>query len=133
MNSKIILVEDNPADAPFAMCTVKRNSSDDEIIYLDDGLSLFAYLGTEQFDLPKLILLDMNMPGMSGLEILRKLKRDESYKSIPVIVLTSSRYERDIVDSYTAGASSYIVKPLDYQKLNEALANLDSLYPPILD
>lgn len=126
MSTNIILVDDNSADAFFSIRAMNRNNAEYNIESVDGGEALFESLAQHK-SLPSLILLDMHMPGMSGLEVLSKLKRDDRYQAIPVVMLTSSRYEKDIVKSYAAGATSYIVKPLNEQKLSEVLSNLDSL------
>ncbi len=127
MKPTVLIVEDNADHAWLAMREIKKTNVDHDIIHFEDGIEMLDYLNTNLNALPSFILLDMHLPAMNGLHVLRKLKRDERYQSIPVIMLTSSTLEQDITESYALGATSYIVKPLDNEKFTNAVMNLDTL------
>lgn len=125
---EILLVEDNPNDAELTIRALKKNKIANNIVHVQDGEEALHFLfGTDEFSnqeingTPKLILLDLKLPKVSGIEVLQKIKKDEKTKTIPVVVLTSSKEERDIIDSYNLGVNSYIVKPVDFDKFMEAV------------
>jgi two-component system, response regulator len=122
---EILLIEDNPDDAELTIRTLKKNNLANNLIHLQDGEEAMAFLfsRTERIT-PKLILLDLKMPKVDGIEVLRAIKSDESRRSIPVVVLTSSKEERDIVESYKLGVNAYIVKPVEFEKFTEAIKQL---------
>jgi two-component system response regulator len=127
-NGDILLVEDNPNDAELTLRALKKAHVANEIHVVKDGAEalefLFgegAYAGRADSALPRVILLDLKLPKVDGLEVLRRVKADERTKAIPIIVLTSSREESDLVASYDLGANSYIVKPVDSEKFFEAV------------
>jgi CheY-like chemotaxis protein len=127
-NSDILLVEDNPNDAELTLRALEKAHVANDIHVARDGAEalefLFgkgAYEGRTGSALPRVILLDLKLPKVDGLEVLRRVKGDERTKLIPVVVLTSSREESDLVASYHLGANSYIVKPVDSDKFFEAV------------
>ena len=127
----ILLIEDNPEEAELAIRSFKKNNLANNIIHIDDGAEALDYIfskgkyaANNRSAYPKLILLDLNLPKVSGLEILRQMKADENAKMIPVVVLTSSKEEKDIIESYRLGVNSYIVKPVNFESFSEAIASL---------
>ncbi len=128
---EILLVEDNPDDVELALHALKRNNFSNRIHVVRDGVEALefifgtgAYDGRNLHDVPRVILLDLKLPRLDGLEVLRRVKADARTRMIPVVVLTSSREERDIVESYQLGVNSYIVKPVDFQQFTEAVREL---------
>jgi CheY-like chemotaxis protein len=125
---QILLVEDNPNDAELTQRALKKARVANDVHVVRDGAEalefLFgegAYAGRAGSALPRVVLLDLKLPKVDGLEVLRRVKGDERTKLIPVVVLTSSREESDLVASYHLGANSYIVKPVDSDKFFEAV------------
>jgi CheY-like chemotaxis protein len=121
----ILLVEDNPNDVELMLQALKVNNLSNRIEIVRDGEEALEFLfGTGAHSdrsgapAPKVILLDLKLPKVDGLEILRRLKSDPRAKLIPVVVLTSSREDRDILESYALGANSYIVKPVDFERFS---------------
>ncbi len=128
---EILLVEDNPQDVELTLRALKRHNLANKVHVVNDGAEaldfLFAtgsYTERDMNHTPKVILLDLKLPKVDGLEVLRRIKSDERTKTIPVVVLTSSREEQDMVDSYKLGVNSYIVKPVDFDKFVEAVGKL---------
>ena len=128
---EIILIEDNPHDAELTIRSLKRNKIANEIHVIPNGAEaldfFFAtgkYEGRDMKITPKLVILDLKLPKVDGIEILRRVKSDERTKIIPIVVLTSSKEENDVVESYKLGANSYIVKPVDFQKFAESIRDL---------
>ena len=121
---EILLVEDNPQDAELAIRALRKNHLANHLLHLDDGQEALDYLFNESNEMPRLILLDLKMPRVDGLEVLRTLKKDEKRKLIPVVVLTSSKEERDIVESYKLGVNAYIVKPVDFDQFVKAVTQV---------
>jgi two-component system response regulator len=122
--TEILLVEDNPHDAELAIRALKKNNLANNLLHLEDGQQALDFIFNEGNIMPKLILLDLKMPKVDGIEVLRKLKSDERKKIIPVVVLTSSKEERDIVESYKLGVNAYIVKPVDFDQFVKAVTQL---------
>lgn len=120
----ILLVEDNQEDAELTIRALKKQKLANNLIHLQDGEEALNYLFSAESNLPKLILLDLKMPKVDGIEVLRKLKNDELRKVIPVVLLTSSKEERDIVESYKLGVNAYIVKPVEFEKLVSAVSDI---------
>jgi len=120
---EILLVEDNENDAELTIRALKRNNLANHLLHLRDGEEALEYLFTEN-DSPRLILLDLKMPKVDGLEVLKKIKNDPIRKHIPVVVLTSSKEERDIIESYQLGVNAYIVKPVEFNKFIEAITQV---------
>ena len=120
----ILLIEDNPDDAGLTIRTLKKNNLGNHLIHLEDGQDALDFLFNEENRMPKLILLDLKMPRVDGIEVLRKLKSDEKKRSIPVVVLTSSKEEKDIVEAYKLGVNAYIVKPVDFDQFVKAVTQV---------
>jgi two-component system, response regulator len=121
---EILLIEDNPNDAELTIRTLKKNNLANHLMHLEDGQEALDFLFNEKSGMPRLILLDLKMPRVDGIEVLRKLKSDEKRRVIPVVVLTSSKEERDIVESYKLGVNAYIVKPVDFDQFVKAVTQL---------
>ena len=128
---EIVLIEDNPHDAELALRALKKNGLANKVQWLQDGAEalefLFAtgaYADRSINHRPKVILLDLKLPKVDGLEVLRRLKADGHTRSIPVVVMTSSQEEQDIVESYRLGVNSYIVKPVDFDKFAQSVADM---------
>lgn len=128
---EILLVEDSPADAKLTIRALQKNNLCNNIFHLHDGAEaldfLFAkgnYSGRDVGNKPKMILLDLNMPKVGGLEVLRAIKQDERTHTIPVIVMTSSKEDSDIVASYDLGVNSYVVKPVEFDNFSKAVTEL---------
>jgi two-component system response regulator len=122
-NNVILLVEDNPDDVAFAIRAFKKNNFTNEIIVASDGAQALDLLfhGDNGNPLhPALMLLDLNLPKLSGIEVLRRIRSEPAYKSLPVIILTTSSEERDMVESYHFGANSYVNKPVDFHDFVKA-------------
>ncbi|HEY6206788.1 MAG TPA: response regulator [Chthoniobacterales bacterium] len=128
---EILLVEDNPNDVELTLHALKENNLTNVIEVVRDGEEALDFIfatgpysqrGRERR--PKLILLDLKLPKVDGLEVLKRVKADPLTRMIPVVVLTSSREERDMVESYQLGVNSYIVKPVDFEQFTEAVRHL---------
>jgi DNA-binding response OmpR family regulator len=126
---EVLLVEDTATDAELCMRTLKKQNVANEIVWLKDGAEALDYLFDESAaakrrGMPRLILLDLNLPKVNGLEVLRRVKQDHLTKCVPVVVLTSSKEDRDIVESYNLGVNSYISKPVEFSEFVETIAQL---------
>lgn len=122
---EILLIEDNPDDAGLTIHALKKHNLADRLLHVHDGEEALSYLfSPDTTHIPKVIVLDLKMPKVDGMEVLRKLKSDERRKVIPVVVLTSSREERDVIESYRLGVNAYIVKPVDFDKFAKAIADV---------
>ena len=131
MNKFVLLVEDNPDDVELTIRAFKKSNLLNDVIVANDGIEALECLeGTGKFEerdknhLPSLILLDLKMPRMGGLEVLQKIRSDERLKLIPVVILTSSKEEQDVLNGYSLGANSYIRKPVDFNQFMEATRQL---------
>lgn len=129
--TEILIVEDNESDAEMAMRAFKKNHLTNKIYVVGDGEEALDFIYAEgkyqsrkESVNPKIILLDLKLPKIGGLEVLRKIKSDPEKKVIPVIVLTSSKEESDIVESYKLGVNSYIVKPVEFDKFVDSVRDL---------
>ena len=127
----ILLVEDDPDDETLAKRALKKNNIKNEVVVAHDGIEaldyLFgrgAYAGRDLNEIPQVILLDLKLPKMNGLEVLREIRADERTKLLPVVILTTSKEEQDIINSYSLGANSYIRKPVDFIQFAEAVRQL---------
>lgn len=125
---EIVLVEDNPSDAELTVLALKERNLANKLVHLKDGAEAIDYIfGTGQYagrkidDIPRLILLDINLPKVNGLEVLKKIRADEKTKLIPVVILTSSKEDRDVLEGYKLGVNSYIVKPVEFDKFKDAV------------
>jgi two-component system response regulator len=122
---EILLIEDNPDDAELTIRVLKKNNLANNLLHLQDGEEALDFLFGKGFNnIPKLILLDLKMPKVDGIEVLRKIKSDEHKKLIPVVILTSSKEERDVIESYQLGVNAYVVKPVEFEKFVEAVTQL---------
>ena len=128
---EILLVEDNPHDAELTIRALKKANLANRLIHLHDGAEaldfLFArgtYSDRNIGNKPKVILLDIKMPKVDGIEVLRQLKLNEETRTIPVVIMTSSKEEQDIIASYDLGVNSYVVKPVDFESFAKAVSQL---------
>jgi two-component system response regulator len=132
MSEKIILlVEDNADDEELTIRALARNNIRNEVVVARDGaealdylFGLGAHLGRDTSVLPQLVLLDLNLPKVSGLEVLRAIRGDPRTRRLPVVILTSSREERDLLESYDLGVNSYVRKPVDFSAFADAVREL---------
>ncbi len=123
---EILLVEDNPDDLELTLRALRKHHIANSVHVARDGAEALDYLFTEcpAGRCPKVILLDLKLPKVDGLDVLRRIKGDPRLRSLPVVILTSSREERDLVESYNLGANSYIVKPVDFAQFTESVQQL---------
>ncbi len=128
---EILLVEDNPTDAELTMRALKRKNLANRLVWVKDGEEALDFIYAQgQFadrnpeDLPRLILLDLRMPKVDGLEVLKEIKAHEKTRKIPVVVLTSSQEDQDVVESYKLGVNSYVSKPVEFDDFLEAVSTL---------
>ena len=133
MNQKrsILLVEDNPDDEELTLRALNRNLIANDVVVAHDGEEALdfifgrgAWAGRDPADLPALILLDLNLPVLDGLGVLRQIRADERTRRAPVVILTSSNEQRDLVRSYDLGANSYVRKPVEFEEFVEAVRQL---------
>lgn len=141
--TEILLVEDNPDDVELALHALKKNKLANQIEVVRDGAEALdfvfargAFSARSVNNQPKLILLDLKLPKVDGLEVLRQIKGDPRTQMIPVVVLTSSSEERDIVESYKLGVNSYIVKPVDFEQFVKSVRDINMYWlllnhPPV--
>jgi two-component system response regulator len=130
-NKTILLVEDNIDDVDLTLHALKKNKISNEVIVVNDGAEALDYLfGTGKFVgrnlscMPTIILLDLKLPKVSGLEVLKSIRENDLTKFIPVVILTSSKEEQDILMGYSLGVNSYVRKPVDFAQFTEAVSNL---------
>ncbi len=127
---RILMVEDDPNDVELTMTALEDHHLANEVVVTRDGEEALDYLyrrgkfTTRSTDHPAVILLDLKLPKIDGLEVLRQVKSDDNLKVIPVVVLTSSREERDLVSSYKLGVNAYVVKPVDFHEFVNAIKEL---------
>lgn len=131
MEKVILLVEDNPDDELLTRRALKKNSIGNEVVVARDGVEALDYLfgtgaheGRDLSELPQVILLDLKLPKIDGLDVLRRVRADERTRLLPVVILTSSREQQDLVNGYGCGANSYIRKPVDFAQFIEAVRQL---------
>jgi two-component system, response regulator len=135
----ILLVEDNPDDVDLTLRALKKNNILNEVFVATDGAQALDYFfrtgkyaTLDPFSFPAVTLLDLKLPKVDGLDVLRRIRSDERTKLLPVVILTSSKEEQDLVQSYSLGANSFIRKPVDFQQFTEAIRQL-GLYWLILN
>lgn len=128
---EILLVEDNPTDAELAIRALKKNNLANSLVWVKDGAEaldfLFAtgaYSDRSVTCPPKVVMLDLRLPKVDGMEVLRRVKTDERTRAIPVVVLTSSKEDRDIAESYQLGVNSYISKPVEFDAFAKTVSEL---------
>ncbi len=130
----ILLAEDNPKDIELTLEALAENNLANQIVVVKDGVEALEYLRREgDYRLrppghPAVVLLDIKMPRMDGLEVLRTLRRDATLKSVPVVMLTSSREENDLIRSYELGVNAYVVKPVDFPQFIEAVRQVGAFW-----
>lgn len=127
----ILLVEDNPKDEELTLRALRKNNIRNEIVVARDGAEALDYLfargahaGRDPGALPAVVLLDLKLPKISGLEVLRRARAEERTKLLPVVILTSSNEERDLLEGYSSGCNSYVRKPVDFNQFAEAVRQL---------
>jgi two-component system, response regulator len=130
-NKWILLVEDNPDDVELTRRAIEKNKILNELVVTRDGAEALdfifgegAYTGRDPGIMPTIVLLDLKLPKIDGIEVLKRLRNDARTAYIPVVILTSSREEQDIINSYSSGCNSYIRKPVDFAQFNEAVQTL---------
>lgn len=128
---EILLVEDNPTDAELAIRALKKSNLANKLVWVKDGAEALefvfatgAYAGRNITNGPKVILLDLRLPKVDGMEVLRQIKEDARTRTIPVVVLTSSKEDRDVAESYQLGVNSYISKPVEFDEFARTVAEL---------
>ena len=128
---EILLVEDNPDDELLMLRALRKNGVADGVAVAHDGVEALEYLfsterhvGDRDEALPRLILLDLKLPRLNGFEVLERLRADERTRLLPVVILTSSRERRDVLQGYGLGANSYVRKPVDFEQFVEVVAQL---------
>src|SRR5256712_12932099 len=127
----ILLVEDNPDDEALTLRALMKNKISNEVVTVRDGVEALDYLfgtgiyaGRDTLDTPQIILLDLKLPKISGLEVLRRVRGDDRTRLLPVVILTSSKEEQDLIEGYSLGANSYIRKPVDFTQFTKAVRQL---------
>jgi CheY-like chemotaxis protein len=131
---RILLAEDNPHDVELTLAALDEHHLANEVVVVNDGAEALDYLYCRgKFKMrtgnhPAVVLLDIKMPKVDGLEVLRTIKKDSNLKTIPVVILTSSREEKDLIESYKLGVNAYVVKPVDFQQFVEAVKELGAFW-----
>lgn len=141
---EILLVEDNPTDAELAIRALKKSNFANKLVWVKDGAEALdfifatgAYSQRSVVNGPKVILLDLRLPKVDGMEVLRRIKEDERTRAIPVVVLTSSKEDRDVAESYQLGVNSFISKPVEFDEFAKTVAELGLYWllvnrPPVI-
>jgi two-component system, response regulator len=140
---KILLVEDNPDDVALTLRALKSNNITNDVVVAEDGVKALDYLlgadgGAGPEEPPAVVLLDLKLPKLNGLEVLRRIRSDQRTRLLPVVILTSSDEERDVMEGYSLGANSYVRKPVDFVEFTQAVKQLGLYWllmnrpPPIL-
>jgi CheY-like chemotaxis protein len=124
MSDTILLVEDNPDDETLTVRALRRSGLANAFDVARDGQEALDYLLDHSRPLPRLVLLDLKLPKIDGLEVLRRVRQDPRGKLVPIVILTSSKEERDLVAGYTSGASSYVRKPVDFDQFADSVRQL---------
>ena len=127
----VLLVEDSSSDEELTLRALRKSGIANRVVVVRDGAEaldyLFArgqYAGLDPRDSPQVVFLDLNLPKVGGLEVLRQIRADERTRLLPVVILTSSREDRDVLSGYASGANSYVVKPVDFSQFAEAIRQL---------
>jgi two-component system, response regulator len=127
----ILLVEDNPSDEELTLMALRKANIANEVVVARDGAEALDYVfatgafsGRDAAEAPQVVLLDLNLPKIGGLEVLRRIRAEDKTKFLPVVILTSSSEEKDLLGGYRSGANSYIVKPVDFTQFSEAVRQL---------
>jgi len=134
---RILLAEDNPKDVELTLTALDEHNLANEVVVVNDGAEALDYLYRRgKFSMradndPAVVLLDLKMPKVDGLEVLRTIKKDDNLKTIPLVILTSSREEKDLVESYKLGVNAYVVKPVNFQQFIEAVKELGAFWAVI--
>jgi two-component system, response regulator len=136
MTEKIILlVEDSSSDEELTLRALKKHNVSNRVVVTRDGAEALDYLfaegshaGRNPDEVPQVVLLDLNLPKIDGIEVLRRIRADERTKLLPIVILTSSREDKDILGGYASGANSYVVKPVDFTQFAEAVRQLGSYW-----
>jgi two-component system response regulator len=130
-NRAILLVEDNPRDEALTLRALKKSNIVNEVVVARDGVEALDYLfgtgghaGRDLSAMPQLVLLDLKLPKIDGLQVLQKIRSDERTRRLPVVIFTSSNEEEDLIKSYNLGANSYVRKPVDFEQFLEATRQL---------
>jgi two-component system response regulator len=128
---RILLVEDNAIDEDLTLLALKRHNISGDVVVARDGAEALDYLfargaygSRDARELPEMVLLDLNLPKLSGLEVLREIRASDATRLLPVVILTSSSEERDLLAGYSGGANSYIVKPVDFDQFSETVRQI---------
>ena len=131
---RILLAEDNPKDVELTLTALDEHNLANEVVVVNDGAEALDYLyrrgkyAMRADNDPAVVLLDLKMPKVDGLEVLRTIKNDSNLKTIPLVILTSSREEKDLVESYKLGVNAYVVKPVNFQQFIEAVKELGAFW-----
>jgi len=134
---RILLAEDNPQDVELTLTALDEHNLANEVVVVNDGAEALDYLyrrgkyAMRADNDPAVVLLDLKMPKVDGLEVLRTIKNDNKLKTIPLVILTSSREEKDLVESYKLGVNAYVVKPVNFQQFIEAVKELGAFWAVI--
>ncbi len=130
-NRTILLVEDNPDDVELTLRALKQHNIRNEIVVVRDGAEALDYLfatgaysDRDTTEMPAVVILDLKLPKVDGLEVLQRIRADERTKLVPVVILTSSKEEKDMINGYKLGANSYVQKPVDFTQFSEAIQQL---------
>lgn len=127
-STEILIVEDNPNDAQLTMRSLQKNNLANHIMHVSDGQAAIDYIfaegkyqGRNVLHQPKVVLLDLKLPKLNGLQVLARIRGDKRTKILPVVILTSSQEESDLIESYNLGANSYIVKPVEFENFAKSV------------
>jgi two-component system, response regulator len=130
-NKLILLVEDNPDDEKLTIMGFKRNNIANNIVVARDGREAVDYLfcqgefaGRDPYEMPQVVVLDLKLPKMNGIEVLKQIRENQTTHFLPVVILTSSKEDRDLVESYELGVNAYVQKPVDFNEFGEAVKHL---------
>jgi two-component system response regulator len=131
----ILLVEDNPHEAKLTIMSLKEHDLAQNLVHVDDGAEALdflmakgSYAHRQDKPNPRVVLLDLNLPKIGGLEVLRQMKENERTKHIPVVILSSSNQDKDVIEGYRLGVNSYVVKPMEFDAFTKAIGDLGSYW-----